>query len=255
MPSQTQRPTSPSAVKRFTDCERRFWFQDVMGMRGKEEPSPALSVGNAVHAALARGFRLRPSERGADNFEEALRAVWRSHCKPGVFGGEIDEKEWGEKAIAMIRDYADRTDLDINVVGLEASLTAPLPGDWTIGGRIDRVDRNPDGTLAIRDYKTGKRRIEEEDLRRDPAAQIYLLLADTKLGLVDEVRFIYLATGEEISWRPEREDLPHIAEAVTAELDGIWQRRNYEANPGRQCSWCPFASICHDGWAALDEAA
>ena len=161
----------------------------------------------------------------------------------------------GRKAIAMIRNYADRTDLNINVVGLEASLTAPLPGDWTIGGRIDRVDRNPDGTLAIRDYKTGKRRLEAEDLRRDPAAQIYLLLAESNLGPVDEVRFIYLATGEEIGWRPEREDLPHIAEAVTADLDGIWQRRNYEANPGRQCSWCPFASICHDGWAALDEAA
>lgn len=244
-------PTSPAKLHRFNECPRRLWFQDVQGLPVEEASGPALATGRAVHDALARGFRLPPERRSDESFEAALRAVWPRYRKPYPFRNADEEREWGREAVAMIRSYAQRTDLEASPVALEKMLETTLTGGNRVRGRLDRIDQLADGTARIVDYKTGRHPLEDDEMRLDPGARIYLLLAEANVGPVAEVRFEYLANNTSVVWQPEREDLPFIADAVIADLDGIWDRRHYEAAPGRHCDWCPFSGICADGWAVI----
>ena len=98
--------------------------------------------------------------------------------------------------------------------------------------RAGRVHRHPEwrSARAHRDYQTDRRRASA--------------VAEHHLGPVESVRFVYLQTGEELVWAPEREDVPFIAESVAADIDGIWNQVAYEPSPGAHCDWCPFADRC-----------
>jgi len=97
------------------------------------------------------------------------------------------------------------------------------------------------------DYKTGRHQIEQEDLSGEPAAQVYLLAAENEFGLpVSCVRYLYLQTGDDVRWYPEREDVPSIAERLVALTTSIKEETSFPASPGEHCRWCPFALRCTD---------
>lgn len=240
-----KRPLSPAAIGRFDHCRRWFWFQDVEGRQGVREQTVPLAVGNAAHAALFNLFQLPADERSVDALAAALRSCWRTRCPRELFTSRYEEAAYGRECLEWLERYATSTDLAAEVVALECRLNATLPHGGKVWGRIDRIDRLPDGRFRVIDYKTGQRRLAEDDLRVEPAAQIYLLLASQQLGEVESVRFLYLASGEEIAWAPEPEDVPFIAEAVAAHIDGIWLTEEMPpAQPGPYCSWCPFVQTC-----------
>ena len=54
-------------------------------------------------------------------------------------------------------------------------------GETTVAGRIDRIDRRPDGTVAIVDYKTGKAR-DQEDADESLQLSLYAIAAQEKWG-------------------------------------------------------------------------
>jgi RecB family exonuclease len=239
-----KRPLSPSALRRFEQCPLQFWFQDIARCQGEREQTLPAAIGNVVHATLATFFRLPVAQRSVDGVEVLLRQRWRHHCPRSLFAGRDEEAFYGRRCIDGLRGYLDCTDITVEPAALEAGLHATLPGGARIYGRVDRIDRRPGGEFRVIDYKTGERWLDEDDLRREPAAQIYLLLASQQFGPVESVRFVYLSTGDELVWAPEQEDLPHIAQALAAYVDGVWTQPHYDANPGPHCVRCPFALAC-----------
>src|SRR4029453_14068941 len=62
----------------------------------------------------------------------------------------------------------------------EVALSATW-GDVTLKGRLDRVDRTPEG-LRVVDYKTSARPLGQERADADPALTVYAALAERRLG-------------------------------------------------------------------------
>ena len=54
-------------------------------------------------------------------------------------------------------------------------------GPTSVVGRIDRIDRRPDGSVAIVDYKTGKAR-DQEDADESLQLSLYAIAAQEKWG-------------------------------------------------------------------------
>src|SRR5579884_3108611 len=187
---------SPGAATRFRTCPKSYYFQDVERLPRDERGSPQLAQGNAVHEALRLFYGLAPEDRSQGAIVSALRTVWRRHAKPQLFGNSEAEAAYGRDAIDMLCRYYDCFDTSSISLGLEDWVSCTIEGTEFFG-KIDRADRRRAGDgLDIIDYKTGRRTLEPEDLRDEPAAQIYLLGGSATFSEpVVRVRFIYLRTG------------------------------------------------------------
>jgi len=83
-------------------------------------------------------------------------------------------------------------------------------------GTLDRIDPFEDG-LSVVDYKSGRRILDKDDLRDEPAAQVYLRATQAIFRRpVYRVRFCCLESQDEISWWPEQEDIPALTEKPLA---------------------------------------
>ena len=236
---------SPSAIGRYRACPKQFQLVDVERVRAPERGSPILTQGNAVHDALNRFFGLPLEERQPENLERALRSVWCEHRKPGTFSGREEEQDFGAQALEMLRRFSKQHDLAAVPLAREQWVATTIDG-VRLFGKIDRVDRGGGG-LVLTDYKTGRRVLEESDLRHEPAVQVYVCAAESEWQLpVEQVRFIYLSAGVAIEWAPEREDVEWLRAQLQLTLSELRSESHWEARPGDWCRFCSARLHCPD---------
>lgn len=235
---------SPSNLRLFRECRYRFKLAVIDG-RDKEFPlqSAPLTMGSNVHAALTRFFGRDPGERSEKVLLQDLRDVWKKN-RHGFETKEVAQEYWRQAGDAL-QHFARTEDILARPVMLEEYLSRDVD-DFTISGRIDRVDRDPDGRYHVIDYKTGKQRQPPERL----ATQIYSALATNELK-TDELRFSYLYLGRERdSWVTEEVTLQFIDEGldeVRRQMVLIRAETDFPAKPSPLCEWCQFPTICDDG--------
>jgi ATP-dependent helicase/nuclease subunit B len=153
MPTAEQRRVDipVTGLDRLRGDPYQFYAGSILDLRALDpldaEPSPAWR-GTAVHAILERwhkdGGELIPiAEQVLDDMSAhpLTRALWRPRL--------IAALEWIEGEIAMLRSKG------------RSILVSEAKGDMLvkgvrIHGRADRIDRLPDGKLAVVDYKTGQ---------------------------------------------------------------------------------------------------
>jgi putative RecB family exonuclease len=230
----------PSSIGRYRTCPRQFLFADIERAPRSGETSPALVVGLAVHAALDSFYGLSLEQRRPENLERALRAAWPNVRKPNSFASRDEEISCGHSALQMLHRYSETFDLRVVPLGRERWVKFRLDGQ-EISGKIDRIDEGRYGGIDLIDYKTGRFMLDEDDLPREAAVQVYALGAEATLRRqVERIRFIYLAQGAEISWEPEREDVEVLAERLKTTLDELRRDQLFEPRPGQHCGFCPF---------------
>jgi RecB family exonuclease len=238
---------SPAALARFRVCNHQFLLVDVERTPRREQPNPLLAHGNAIHAALERFFGLRPDDRTppVEILQRALRSKWRANWNPDTFGSSDLEIEFGRKALDLLASFPEHFDTEAEPLAREQWLQMRLANGTELFGKADRIDPFEDGIELI-DYKTGRYQLDADDLHDEPAAQIYALAGEATFGLpVRRVRYLYLASGEQIVWWPERDDLAALADKLVDLTDEI-RSSDFPATPGDHCRWCPAALRCQE---------
>lgn len=249
---------SPSRLKTFLECPKKYEFQVVKKIPTK--PQPFFDLGANVHAALRDWMRLPPARRTWDGLLEFYRAAWRKN-RPAFANLTRDElRTWGERGIVMLRHFADESPADLEPLAVEKSVTVDF-GDVVVGGRVDRIDELPDGSLRVVDYKTGKVPKDEARSREgDLAPAVYARGAtEAFVGIpVSEVEYLYLEGMErrvitvDAAWQAHSETvIAGLARrAHAAEVEGT-----FPATPSPLCRYCDFLSSCPEGRGFLDARA
>jgi RecB family exonuclease len=248
-PKRRLRPLSPTALRTFAECPKRFHYSYVDKKEVLDVPSPILVMGNALHRALAFFYRLPQDQREPAVLDRALRHFWaRERGRQEAFVSDQEEASWGQRALEALAWYATAYDLEAKPLAIEEWLQTELPGSALIGGKVDRVDERPNGDgLDVIDYKGGRARLEDDDLPADPGAQVYALAASRAFGQpVTRVRFIYLTERVERRWEIESEDLQATAERVGKAVQAVHAEDEFPARPDDHCRWCDFRQTCPD---------
>jgi DNA helicase-2/ATP-dependent DNA helicase PcrA len=171
---------------------------------------------------------------------ELFHASWRR----SGFGDSDDELQFRERAVAALESYwRDDRDSDSEAVWFERSFAFRI-GPHLLRGRVDRVDRHPDGTFELIDYKTGRAKTEQE-LREDVQLSVYQMGARESWGLETSAQsYFYVLTGERVPVEHSEEELERVRATISEIAAGILKQR-FEPTPSPDvCRFCDYRIIC-----------
>lgn len=234
------RRLSASAVDTYERCGLRFKLERDWRIPAK--PAAAMQYGAAMHRVLKTYFdslRLGRAKTEAELIE-LFRADLASAKIQEAYQHELYEKQ----GLVQLREFlvaAGSIDAS-QVLQTEESFEIQI-GETAVVGRIDRIDRRPDGTVAIIDYKTGKAK-DQEDADESLQLSLYAIAAKEKWGYeVGALIFHNLEENVPVVTMRRESDLIAARERVKEAAEGIAQNA-FEAKPGIHCNFCAYRSLC-----------
>src|SRR3954470_23466005 len=155
---------SASDIDTYRLCPLKYKFARVF--RIPQEPTINQRFGIVMHQVLERFH----TEGGGSL--ERLRELFEISWRRSGFGESDDELQFRERAVeALERYWRLNHDSQAEPVWFERSFAFKI-GPHLLRGRVDRVDRPPDGSFELIDYKTGKAKTQDE-LREDVQLSVY----------------------------------------------------------------------------------
>ncbi|MBA2504603.1 MAG: ATP-dependent helicase, partial [Thermoleophilaceae bacterium] len=227
---------SASDIETYRICPLKYKFARVF--RIPQEPTINQRFGIVVHQVLERFHG-----QGGGSMEHLMDLFETSWRRAG-FGDSNDDLQFREKAVnALTRYWETDRDRRSEVAWFERSFSFKL-GAHLLRGRVDRVDRHPDGSYELIDYKTGKPKSAAE-LREDIQLSIYQMGARESWELETAAQsYYYVLDNEKVPVEHSPEQLDRVRATVAEIADGILAQ-DFEPTPSPEiCPFCDYRIIC-----------
>jgi putative RecB family exonuclease len=231
-----------SRIDLYDTCPRSFRFRYVDRLPSR--PSPHLSFGSSVHAALEDFHdRALPARPDVDALLAALYEHWDAS---GYADLPRDEQVAAYRhAQEVLRRYHARGPLEgRRVVATEAWFEVPFAYEAVVVGSIDRVDVDDDGDLHVVDYKTSRRARTRSQVAGSLQLSLYALACRTLYGqLPATVALDFVVPGVTVTVEVAELDLDAARTAVLDTAAAIRAER-FPTTPNRLCDWCDHRAVC-----------
>lgn len=231
-----------SRIDTYRTCPRQFRYAYVDRLPGV--PSPHLSFGSSIHAALEAFYdRKLPA---CPPVEELLAALYEAWDQSGFRELPRDEQlAYYRHAQQVLRRFHQRVAPTYRLpVATEAWFELPIGYEAVVVGSIDRVDVDDDGDLHVIDYKTNRKAKPRERVAGSLQLAIYALACRHLYGALPRtVSLDFVVPGVVVSVDLDELDLDAARQAVLDTAAAV-RAAVYHPTPNRLCDWCDFRSIC-----------
>jgi len=237
---------SPSQVESFTRCGLRWLLESAAGVT---TPGVLRHFGIVIHAAAAL------AADGADDADITKRIdeAWH-HLDFGSAWYSAKQRDQAERMVRRFLDWHRANPRQL--MAIERDLRVSV-GQVEITGRVDRLERDADGTAIVVDLKTGSSKPADEELDRHPQLGVYqlavLLGAFEEMGLTQPGGAELVQVGRagltararvqrqrSLTADPEPGWALDLVETVATGMAG--SVFTAKVNPG--CRVCPVAACC-----------
>ncbi|MBO7190660.1 MAG: PD-(D/E)XK nuclease family protein [Elusimicrobiaceae bacterium] len=135
-----------SKIKTYRECPLLYKYKYIEGKR--EGLVPASSLGVSIHRTLEEYHR-------QSNDPSELLSYYDDMWLGAGYASAGEQMEWYLKGKKMLETYAQREYERKTTVDSTEREFIFQEGEWTLRGKIDRIDKHPDGSWEVIDYKTG----------------------------------------------------------------------------------------------------
>jgi putative RecB family exonuclease len=274
-PAPRRRPAlSPSRAGDFKQCPLLYRFRAID--RLPEQPSRAQIRGTLVHAVLERLYDLPAPQRSPEAARGLVRPVWEELCAelPDLVeqlfesSGDPELPIWLESADVLLEAYFRLEDpRRLEPAARELLVETELASGLLLRGYIDRLDVAPTGEIRVVDYKTGAAPRPVAEVRALFQMKFYALALLQQRGVVPaQLRLLYLADGESLTYEPDEAELRRFErtlEAIWLAIRTAGEHGDFRPNRSRMCEWCSHKALCpawegtppeYPGWPDTAEA-
>jgi RecB family exonuclease len=206
------------------------------------KPAAAMQYGAAIHRILKTYFDA--VNLGRAKTDDELIDLFQLDLAETKILDAYQHELYEQQGIAQLREFlaAARTLPSPQVLHTEQSFEIRV-GPTSVVGRIDRIDRRSDGSVAIVDYKTGKAR-DQESADESLQLSLYAMAAQEKWGYtVGALIFYNLEENVAVSTTRTELELLAARSRVEAAAQGIADGI-FKARPGMHCNFCAYRSLC-----------
>lgn len=175
-PSTERKPTlSPTRIATYLECavKYRYIYIDKIG-RFYTRARAGFSFGSTLHHVLQE-FHQQGAAQTPDQMVEELEQRWIGAGYETV-EKEQAHREAGQQIVqAYHAAHQGRIEAQVETVATEKTISVDM-GRFKLSGRVDRIDRYPDGSLEIIDYKSGRLETSPEEVANSLAMSCYQLI-------------------------------------------------------------------------------
>lgn len=164
---------SASALQSYKICPLRFKLE--RDWRIPSDPSAALQYGASIHRVLHTYFE--SVRQGRARTEAEVIDHFRRDLAEAGLADRYQNELYEQQGVAQLKELLS-SPLRPEILHTEERFTIQI-GASTLVGRIDRMDRAPEGGVVVIDYKTGKPK-SQEDADESLQLSIYALAAREK---------------------------------------------------------------------------
>ena len=232
---------SPSSITAYSDCPLKFKFQKIL--RVPSPSSVALDLGNVVHAITEEVAKEKM--KGEEIVEEKALAKIKDKWIFNSYQSQSEENTATQRAEGMVKTYVKwEKETKNELVGLEVPFDVKI-GDITFTGRIDRLEKNPDGKYEVVDFKSGKTVKSKNKAKIDPQLNIYAKAVEKLKGeLPVKVSLFYVEKDKMVEYPVTEESVKETVDTIIDMTKEILLE-NFEATPSYSaCMFCSYQSIC-----------
>jgi DNA helicase-2/ATP-dependent DNA helicase PcrA len=236
---------SASDIDTYRTCPLKYKFARVF--RIPQEPTLHQRFGILVHQVLERYHAAGrdsgpgPAHPGLPELLGLLEAGWRR----GGFGDSEEERQLRGKAASSLTRYLERfRSEEAEPVWFERQFTFKL-GPHLLRGRVDRVDRLPDGEYELIDYKTGRPKSAAQ-LTEDVQLSLYAVGAREAWQLeASRQAYYYLLDDQKVEVPADDGDRAEWVKEVAMEVAAGILSQGFEPTPSfAACSICDYRLAC-----------
>ncbi len=228
---------SYSMLATYQDCSRKAYLRFMAGFPGEPRAS-ATGSGTAFHTAVEALATAQQAGRES-SFDELLQGFTASAADAhGVTLYAISDEEQ-----TMLRSFWDGPDRIATPLLVEGEFY------WRVGpgylhGFIDRIQRNPDGTIELIDFKTSKRALSEAEAKESLQLLIYALASREVHGIVpNRLTLVYPRLRRRVSVSFSDDEL-QTARGAIVNLMELARTATYDEVNTRHCPLCEYRLIC-----------
>jgi putative RecB family exonuclease len=245
---------SPSRAADFKTCPLLYRFRCID--RLPETPSKAAARGTVVHAVLEEIFELPAAQRTLETARGMVPAAWQRVLGEApevaaLFADDSDGSEladWLAGAADLVDNYFALEDPSrLEPASREERVEIVIDG-IRLRGYVDRIDVSPAGDIRVVDYKTGSTPREAFEAKALFQMKFYALVLWRTRGVVPrQLRLMYLADTDTLSYAPEADELDRFErtlKAIWAAIERATQTGDFRPNPSRLCDWCDHQALC-----------
>lgn len=148
-------------------------------------------------------------------------------------------KKRGKKMLITLRDQLGEA--APNIAFLEKKFTLKL-GQYTLAGTIDRVDKLPDGTYEIIDYKSGKRPTTFGYKNKRQLLLYQAALEENFNFTVSRLTFQYLEPYHAETFVAKREDIEKVKKEMIELIEEL-KTSDFKKPNGNDCQYCHHGPV------------
>jgi DNA helicase-2/ATP-dependent DNA helicase PcrA len=231
---------SASDVQTYLSCPLRYKYARVL--RVPTEQTLNQRFGIFVHQVLERFHSAAARNGTLHELMELEQTAWRR----GGFGDTPRERELHELArTALTRYHARLHEQPAEPAWFERSFAFAL-GPHRIRGRVDRIDRLPDGGYELIDYKTSRPKSAAQ-LGEDVQLSLYALAATADWGLPEgsAQSYYYVLDDLKLSVPPRPQGERAWIEQTVADVAERIMALQFEPTPSPSaCALCDYRIMC-----------
>jgi putative RecB family exonuclease len=245
---------SPSRASDFKTCPLLYRFRSID--RLPETPTRAATRGTVVHSVLEHLYDLPAAERTIAAAQADVTPSWQQLLEgnpdlASLFAEDEDGAqltEWLESAQGLVANYFElEIPQRLEPAAREELVEVVLDG-LRLRGYVDRIDVSAAGDIRVVDYKTGSIPREAFEAKALFQMKFYALVLWRTRGVVPkQLRLIYLADTDTLSYQPDADELTRFERTLQA----IWKAiaaasltGDFRPSPSRLCGWCSHQHLC-----------
>jgi RecB family exonuclease len=231
---------SASAVDTYERCGLQFKLERDWKLARK--PAAAMQYGAAVHRVLRTYYD--SVKLGRPKTENELLDLFCADIAAAGIEEQYQHELYEKQGVEQLKEFLASARLATapDVLHTEEWFDIRV-GEIVVAGRIDRIDRCPDGGVKVVDYKTGRAR-DQKNADESLQLSIYAMAAQRKWNYrVEALVFHNLEENVPVSTTRSAGQLQEASDRIEAAARKIADGE-FKPKTGFHCSFCAYRNVC-----------